>query len=239
MVTIIAEIGINHGGDMRLARELIKQAKESKADLCKFQLYDVDKLFPDKKIMAQGKNWYDSVIKTQLSKEDAKMLFEYGKEVGIEVFFSVFDTERVGWCEEIGVKRYKIAYNQNQNQELIDNVVSTCKPLMVSGNYSSYPWRVTTYLNYGYDILYCMPIYPTPMSKLEMKFVDHDYGFDGFSDHTEGIDCAKIAMARGASIIEKHFCLSKDSISPDIICSMLPEELKELRRFADVVSEVL
>ena len=93
---IVAEIGQNHCGDMNLARQLIRLAKENGADLCKFQLYDSKKL-------------YGEYQPTELTFEQAKDLFEYGYLWDIEVFFSVFDVERVKWCKEIGAKRYKIA----------------------------------------------------------------------------------------------------------------------------------
>lgn len=229
MVQIIAECGINHGGNMEIAKEMIVMAKVCGADLAKFQLYDVDTLFPDKKIMAQGKDWYEAVKPTQLTKEQAKMLFEFGREAGIEVFFSVFDVERVKWCEEIGVKRYKIPYSQSTNFELLKAILPKTKVIISTH---------TPYYNHYHDTswLYCIPLYPTPLECVNFyRMAD----CDGFSDHTVGIDASKIAIARGAKIIEKHFCLKRDDSNCDMICSIEPHELKELCDFARVVECVL
>ena len=96
--TIIAEVGSNHCGDMDLAIGMIAIAKEYGADFAKFQLYDTNKLDRPPDILKM-------CAETELNKEQAKYLFDYGEMMGIEVFFSVFDVERVRWCEEIGVKR--------------------------------------------------------------------------------------------------------------------------------------
>ena len=96
---LIAEVGQNWMGEMTKARALIEFAKENGAHLVKFQLYDYNVLYKG----------HPEVPDVALSFEQAEGLFEYGQEIGIEVFFSVFDLERIKWCEHIGVKRYKIA----------------------------------------------------------------------------------------------------------------------------------
>jgi len=222
---IICEIGVNWQGNIDLAKKLIVEAKRGGGDLAKFQLYDVDKLFPDKKIIARGKNWYDEVKPTQLTKEQAKMLFNYGESVGIEVFFSVFDTERVKWCEDIGVKRYKIAYNQRDNKKLIKKLLGTGKWLMASVD------KADCYVKGAADILlYCVPCYPAPIEAVDFSSL---LRFGGFSDHTVGLDASKMALSRGVKIIEKHFCLTRERDGVDIPLSITPDELKELVNFAD------
>lgn len=217
---IIAECGINHFGNMEIARELIRQAKLSGADYAKFQLYDVDRVFPNKRIMARGINWYESVKPTQLTKEEAKMLFDYGNEMGIEVFFSVFDAERIKWCEEIGVKRYKIAYSQWRNLFLWEHLPN----LIISA-----PYKIK-----NKTTLYCIPKYPTQLKDLKFNSISFS-DFDGFSDHTIGIEASMIALSRGARIIEKHFCLTRERDGSDIPLSITPSELKQLVDFAKKV----
>ena len=234
-IEIIAEIGINWNGDMKLAKELIRLAKENDANAAKFQLYDVDASFPDKKIIAQGKNWYNEVKKTQLTKEQTFQLAEWCKETDIEFMASASDLERVSWLEEVGVKRHKVASSMNKNKELIDAMVNTGKEVLLSCQ------RV--YLAYiptqSIKALYCIPRYPTQLNELGFDSIEFPEEFRGFSDHTIGIEASMIAMARGARIIEKHFCLKRDNSNPDMICSIEPSELKQLVNFARKVEEIL
>ena len=137
---IIAEIGQNYCDSLDLAMLLISKAKDFGGDLVKFQLFDSMKLYGDDKHPSPDK-------------EQAKLLFDWGVEVGIEVFFSVFDIERVKWCEEIGVKRYKIASNPGSDA-IVLAILATGKPVISSfwsASLFSYPLR---------DFLYCVPRYP-------------------------------------------------------------------------------
>jgi sialic acid synthase SpsE len=210
---VIAEAGQNHCGDMELAHKLIILAKDNGADLVKFQLYDHNILYANR----------PDIQDVALSYDQAEELFNYGQGAGIEVFFSVFDIERVKWCEAIGVKRYKVAFSQRKNTELLDAILETDKPCIISSN------RPTLF-----DTLYCVPLYPTRIEELDFSDLD---SFDGFSDHTIGLDAAKIAIARGAGIIEKHFSIDHKT-GIDAPWSMTPDELKELRRFENVVKSI-
>ncbi len=225
---IIAEIGQNFCGSMTLARTLIRLAKENGADLAKFQLYDHKKL-------------YGNEPDVSLSFEDAKELFEYGKCVGIEVFFSVYDVERVKWCEEIGVKRYKVAYSLRDSEELA-NTIPDGKTIYVSCEPSR---DYHAFLGRGATELYCLPEYPARLKDLDFNGRNDSWDstntfdmLEGFSDHTIGLDAAKIALSRGAVIIEKHFAIDHTT-GVDAEWSMTPDELKELKRFEGVVREVL
>jgi len=214
---IIAEIGQNHLGKMILATELIQLAKQNGADLVKFQLYDTDSIYPpDSPFKQQAKE-------AELSFDQVLMLFNFGKAVGIEVFFSVFDVKRVEWCEEIGVKRYKIAYSQRNNLDLIALAISKGEVIISSD------------CNIMANSLYCIPHYPTDINDIDFQMMTE---YDGFSDHTIGLDAAKIALARGANIIEKHFAIDHFT-GVDAPWSMTPRELAELKRFENICKEVL
>jgi N,N'-diacetyllegionaminate synthase len=204
---IIAEIGQNHCGNMDYARWLIELARDNGASFAKFQLFDSKKLYGDTE-------------HHELSKAQAFELFEYGKKVGIEVFFSVFDVERVRWCEEMGVGMYKVAHSKRNDKGLRDAIDKTGKTCLVSGKN-----------------IYCIPKYPTSLELLNfVKINFRDWW--GFSDHTIGLDAAKIALARGAWIIEKHFALTHD-MGVDAPWSMTALELNELARFEEIVKECL
>lgn len=207
-------------GDMELAKHLIQEAQKGGGDLVKFQLYDHNKLYKD----------HPEIPNVELSFANAELLFNHGREVGVEVFFSVFDTERVKWCEEIGVKRYKIG-TLRKDEKVIKAVWDTMKPVIISVFNSAPPLKYNARTSY----LYCVPDYPATIKRLS-KIQFREY--DGFSDHTIGLDCARIALARGAKILEKHFTLDHKT-GIDGAWSMTPEELHELKRFETVVREVL
>ena len=224
---LIAELGINHSGNMELAKRMIRAAKEGGADLVKAQLYNAE---DDK-----GKPHYEAAKQAQLTFDQAKELFEYARSIGIEMFFSVFGVEYVQWCEAIGVKRYKIAACQALEFQLQATILETDKPIIWS-----VPRGILTQhdgLKYPPRIryLYCILDYPTPLEHILLP----DFSkVDGWSDHTIGMDCAKIALARGARIIEKHFCLDK-STCYEGLWSMEPDELRELKRWEKICQKVI
>ncbi len=208
---IICEIGQNWMGDPALARYLINEARINGADLVKFQLYDHQMLYKDN----------PEIPDVALTFDQAKAFFDFGKENGIEVFFSVFDVERVKWCEKIGVKRYKIAYGERKNIELLYSIPGN-KELIISSD--------TPY--WGDKTLYCVSCYPA-----EVKDYKVLKSFDGISDHTIGIDLAKIGLTN-SMIVEKHFCLNHHT-GIDAEWSMDSRELKELKRWNLICQSIL
>lgn len=212
-----------------MAKEMIKTAKESGAGLVKFQLFNAE---DDK-----GKPHYDWVKEHELTFEQAKELFDYGTSIGQEVFFSVFAPEYVDWCEKIGVKRYKIA-GETEDENILIEIEKTGKPVIISnrGNFD----RLFSLQDNIVSWLYCPDGYPTDINCLNLPYYFTEFEpYDGFSDHTIGLDASKIALARGARIIEKHFCLEHNPNYPDNDWSMTPDELKELVRWNAVCQEVL
>ncbi len=224
---IIAEIGGSHLGDMALAKRMILSAKTNGAGLVKSQLYNAE---DDK-----GKPNYDLIKKAELTFEQAKDLFDYGESIGIEVFFSVFGVQYVDWCERIGVKRYKLACEYRE-AEVVEAIAQTGKPVIISTRGDK---RLPGSVNQPIW-LYCIPDYPATIQDMPIFHDTDDWPYyNGFSDHTVGIDAAKIAIARGASIIEKHFILDRNSPAPDAPWSMTPGELAELVRWERVCKEAL
>jgi sialic acid synthase SpsE len=229
---IIAEIGQNHNGDMEIARKLINAAKEGGADIAKFQLYDVDAIFPS------DFQWYKEAKEAQLNQQQVGELADWCRQAGIEFMASVFDVGRVGWCEKIGMKRYKIASRSIYEKHLINAIARTGKDIIVSlGMYreKGFP-KIKT--QGKVDFLYCVAKYPTLPQDLNFREVDFDK-YAGFSDHTIGIDAALVAMARGARIIEKHFTLDKKMHGPDHSGSMEPDELRQIVQFSRKFEEIL
>ena len=230
---IIAEIGQNHNGDMKLASRLIALAKENGADVAKFQLFDAKTLFEIK-----DNPWYDYNLKTELSFEQVEFLFEECRRYEIEFKASAFDVERVKWLEKLNVKRYKIASRSIHDVKLIEVLASINKPLLVSLGWwkeKEFPKIVSAAPIY---FLYCVSKYPTELSDVHLKVADFNR-YAGISDHTIGATVAMAAFARGAKFVEKHFTVDRNLFGPDHVCSMSPEELREIHLFRERLRECL
>jgi len=230
---IIAEIGQNHNGNMKMARDLIRAARDCGADVAKFQLYDARALFPK-----ESNPWYDYNCRTELSRAQIDDLANECAKVDIEFMASVFDIPRVDWLEEVGVKRYKVASRSIREHALIERLVATGKPLLVSlGMWGEKEFPVIKSRT-PVGFLYCISRYPTPLNELNLSKVDFDR-HAGFSDHSIGISGSLAAISLGARIIEKHFTLDKTLYGPDHTGSMTPEELTALAAYAAEISEAL
>ena len=230
---IIAEIGQNHNGDMELARRLIAEAKAAGAGVAKFQVYSARDLFPK-----VGNEWFDYNCRTELSRADVEMLASECRKHDIEFMASVFDVERVGWLESVGVRRYKIASRSVRDRALVEAVAATGKPVIVSLGM----WNEPSFPEFdapgGVEYLYCVSKYPTELADLHFAEIDFKL-YLGFSDHTIGVDAAIIALSRGARVIEKHFTLDQQMYGPDHSGSMTPSELAALSRFRDNLTAAL
>lgn len=230
---LIAEIGQNHNGEIALAKELIHAAKESGADVAKFQLFDARKLFPK-----EGNQWFDYNCSTELSFNSTLELSDLCKKIGIEFMASAFDIERVGWLEEIGVSKYKLASRSIADSTLINSIISTKKKIIVSLGYWNKPELPNFFPKDRTEFLFCVSKYPTEYTDLNFSEIDFKM-YAGFSDHTVGTTAPLVAMSRGARIIEKHFTLDKNLYGPDHKGSMTPVELKMLSEYWKDIKECL
>lgn len=230
---IIAEIGQNHNGDMSLAKKMIMSAKENGADAVKFQLFDARKVFSK-----NNNPWFEYNCKTEITRDQVIYLAKTCKDVGIEFLASVFDTKRIDWLEEVGVKRYKIASRSIYDKELISGLCRTKKPLLISlGMWKGRCFPVLP-CKIRAQFLFCVSKYPAPLSDLHIGRVDFNKYY-GFSDHSMGVSAAMAAFARGARIVEKHFTLDKKMYGPDHKCSMVPDELRQLHNFRSDLKKLL
>ena len=232
---IIAEIGINHNGSIDLAHELIRQAKIAGADVAKFQFYDPYKIFgpqgsfPNADALAQA-------LTVQFGFAQAQQLHAWCGQEGIEFMASVFDLERFGWTETLGVRRHKIASRAAQDRELCERILATGQDTLVSLGF--WQGERVPYDHANARYLYCVPKYPCPYEDVDLPRSFGDSIYAGFSDHTIGIEAALVAVGRGARIIEKHFTLNKGLPGPDHVCSATPDELAELSRLARLMEKL-
>jgi len=224
-ITVIAEIGMNHNGNMDLAKCLIDEAKAIGADVAKFQFFDISEYMPT------SFEWYDWAMNARLTYDDAAVLKDYCDRVGIEFLASVFNLEGVEWAKRLGMQRYKIPSRAIRQQDLIDALVDTGKEIIASlGMWGEDEFPVIE-SPVPVKFLYCVSKYPTLPADLEFEKIDFGR-YAGFSDHTIGIDAAIVAISRGAKIIEKHFTLSKQMYGADHAGSAVPEELRQVVDFA-------
>lgn len=230
---IIAEIGQNHNGEMDAARRLIHEAADAGADIAKFQFFDVDTVFGPQYHPNQ-----EARRRAQVSRDQAEFLAEECAAAGIEFMASVFDKERVAWCEEIGMARYKIASRSVKDAELVKAIGATGKDVFISlgmWEEETFPVIPTT----GHvDYLYCIAKYPASYEDLDLAHADFTR-YSGFSDHSLGNFAVLVAVALGARIIEKHFTLDKSAPGPDHIHSVEPQEMREIVRFGREFERVL
>jgi sialic acid synthase SpsE len=214
---------------MASLQSMILQAKFGGADMAKVQLYDTQKLHGDLK------REYLQVTKDELAE-----IKKYSDQMAMPLFASVFDEERLRWCEDLGFETYKIASRTVGDTKLCEAVIATGKPVLISlGNY---PWREKGFPYKAKNIVYfyCVSNYPTQLEEVDMP----DFGSDGllgYSDHTVGIGACLYAVARGATYLEKHFTLNKASqhqTEKAHLGAMDVDELRQLRNLADDIAQL-
>ena len=248
---IIAELSANHGGKIEIAKETIKVAKEIGADAIKLQTYTADTitLDCDKEdfIIKGGTLWddrklYDLYQEAYLPWEWHKELFEYAREVGIDIFSSPFDKSAVDFLEALNPSAYKIASFEITDYELIRYVASKGRPVIISTGIATIEEiqdAVDICKSEGNSeivLLKCTSAYPAPLEDANLKMIPNlaeTFGvISGFSDHTIGSTAPIVAVTLGAKVIEKHFIIDKSIGGADAEFSMDREE------FANMIKEI-
>lgn len=223
MSLVIAEIGINHGGDMGLATDMIVAAKKAGADIAKFQVYGTSDEWPSPDVP-----WWHYIHRAELTFYDVRRLAAVCRDSGIEFMATPFQPDRVEWLEDVGVKRYKIASRSVYNIPVLSAVASTGKDVIISLGMWEDPGfpQIDTTGNIFY--LHCISKYPATLEEAGLENVDFKHDFNGYSDHVPGIEACIKAIDLGARIIEKHFTLDKYAFGPDHNLSATADELKEI-----------
>lgn len=243
---IIAEMSANHAGDIERAKEIIHAAKEAGADCIKIQTYTPDTITIDCDLPYfhisdgtwNGENLYQLYQKAFTPWEWQRELKEEADKLQIDFFSSPFDNTAVDFLEEIGVEFYKIASFELVDIPLIEYVASKKKPIIMStgmATLAEIDEAVAAVSGQGNDdlaLLRCASAYPAitdEMNLRTMKNMKETFGVPvGLSDHSMGAVGAVTAVALGASIIEKHFCLDRAIENPDSSFSMNPSEFKQM-----------
>lgn len=243
---IIAEMSANHGGSLDRAKEIIHAAKEAGADCIKIQTYTPDTItincdndyFHIGDGTWKGENLYQLYGKAYTPWEWQAELKAEAERVGIDFFSTPFDRTAVDFLEEIGVQFYKIASFELVDIPLIQYVASKGKPIIMSTGMATLAEiedAVQAIREQGNDqiaLLRCASAYPAITDEMNLKTMQNmaeTFGVPvGLSDHSMGSVGAVTAVALGANIIEKHFCLDRSIENPDASFSMNPQEFKQM-----------
>lgn len=242
---IIAEAGVNHNGDISLAKKLIEKAKEAGADVVKFQTFIVDKVVSKTAKMAEYQKenlGFEETQKEMLSKlalksEEYIDLAEYCKKIGIKFLSTPFDINSVHFLDNLQ-DIWKIPSGEITNYPYLVEIAKTGKAVILSTGMSTLE-EVDAALDVlksngagSITLLHCSTNYPVPMQDVNLQAMltmkKHCGCEVGYSDHTKGIEVPIAAVAMGATIIEKHFTLDRNMEGPDHKASLEPNELKAM-----------
>lgn len=244
-VFIIAEAGVNHNGDLNLAKELIDAACNAGADAVKFQTFNTADLVTRSakkakyQIQNTGEgNQFEMLKKLELTYDDHLQLIDHCNKNNIMFLSTPFDFESAIILNQLNVPMFKISSGDLNNLPFLRYVAKFHKPIILStgmSNLEEVQEAVDTIYTMGnkeLTLLHCTSNYPTKyedvnlraMSVLKEKFKIPI----GYSDHSIGIEVSLAAVAMGAEVIEKHFTLDKCMVGPDHKASLNPTELKEL-----------
>jgi sialic acid synthase len=242
---VIAEIGINHCGQINLAKQLIDMAKRCGADCVKFQKRVVEDSFTKSKLDEEyntrnsyGKTYGLHKHTLELSHEDYRELKKYADDKDIMFIATPCDIASVDFLDTLNVPFFKIASGDLRNRPLIEHVISKGKPLVISTGMSNMEtvkevYEYVTKLTKKLVLLSCTSSYPAPPEDIHLNVLKtYQNNFNecviGYSGHEHGIMITYGAVAMGAKVIERHVTLDKNMRGSDHICSLNENELKEL-----------
>ena len=245
-VLIIAEAGVNYNGNLKLACKMVDAAKKAGADIIKFQTARPENVISryaekaeyQKAATGNGESQLDMVKKLLLKYEEFIPLKEYCQKTGIGFLSTPFDLESIDFLEGLGCNFWKIPSGEITNLPYLLRIARTGKPVIMSTG-MCYLEEIKQTLDILKEngscvltLLHCTTEYPTPLKDVNLKaMLTLKEKFDckvGYSDHTPGIEIPTAAAAMGASVIEKHFTLSRNMEGPDQKASLEPDELRTM-----------
>jgi N-acetylneuraminate synthase/N,N'-diacetyllegionaminate synthase len=245
-VFIIAEAGVNHNGDVGLAKRLIDVAYEAGADAVKFQTFKANKLVSSRAPIGDYKSTgvdIGLIEKLELSLQHYIELIEYCQDLGIEFLATPFDFGSVNLLEKLNARAYKVSSSDLTNLPLLKHIASKRMPILLSTGMGYLSEIEEALLSISeimgapinklpIVLMHCISHYPAPMNQLNLraiKTLSDTFKLPiGYSDHSRGVEAAIAAVVMGACVIEKHYTLNRNFPGPDHKSSIDPDELKFL-----------
>jgi N,N'-diacetyllegionaminate synthase len=243
---IIAEAGVNHNGDVNLAKRLVDVAKEAGADAVKFQTFKAEELVTEaaekagyqKETTSSEESQFEMIKKLELSGRNFKEISAYAHRKGIIFLSSAFDKGSADLLDKLGVPAFKVGSGEITNFPLLKHIAKKKKPIILSTGMSTLDEveeALTIIRNQGAKeiiLLHCVTNYPAKVEDTNLRAMEtlrQTFKLPvGLSDHTLGITIPIAAVATGACVIEKHFTLDKNLAGPDHKASLEPDELKHM-----------
>jgi len=249
-VLIIAEAGVNHNGDVELAKRLIDVAADAGADLVKFQTFSAERLATQgapkadyqKQTTDQAESQFAMLKQLELSTEMHGVLIAHCQQRKIGFFSTGFDIQSLDYLASLGAERFKIPSGEITNLPYLRHVGGFGKPVILStgmANLGEIEAALEVLEAAGtprtqITVLHCNTEYPTPMQDVNLRAmcsIRDAFGVAvGYSDHTAGIEVPIAAVALGAIVIEKHLTLDRNLPGPDHKASLEPEEFAAMVR---------
>ena len=256
---IIAEIGVNHGGDLQRAVSMVHLAKEAGADYAKFQTFKAENLVCADASRAEyqerncggDESQLQMLRRLELKPEDFNILARECREAGIGFLSSPFDIESADFLAGLNMDYWKIPSGEVTNLPMLERIALYGGPVIMSTgmcDIDEVRQAVKVLTDNGVEreaiyLLHCNTQYPTPAEDVNLSAMEQlatlGCGGVGFSDHTEGIAVPISAVARGAKIIEKHFTYDKNASGPDHRASADPEEFKAMTEAIRIVEKAV
>ncbi len=243
---VIAEAGVNHNGDVALAKKLIDAAADAGADAVKFQIFKAEEVATElankakyqKETTGVDESQIDMLKRLELTENDFTELSDYARNKGLIFLATPFDKRSVDLLDELGVTAFKIASGEITNLPLLRHIARKNKPVILSTGMSTLD-EIGEALEIIRQqklieiiLLHCVSCYPASIEDMNLRAMQTlklTFGLPvGLSDHTTGVTIPVAAAALGASIIEKHFTLDKKLSGPDHRASLEPEELRQM-----------
>ncbi len=249
-VLIIAEAGVNHNGDIELAKKLIDAAADAGANLVKFQTFNAERLAThaapkanyQSRMTVDSESQFGMLRQIELSEEMHETLIAHCRTLDIGFFSSGFDIESLNFLALLGAERFKIPSGEITNLPYLRHVGGFGKPVIMSTGMASLG-EIEAALEVletagtpraQITVLHCNTEYPTPMQNVNLRAmcsIRDAFGVAvGYSDHTLGIEVSIAAVTLGATVIEKHLTLDRNLPGPDHEASLEPDEFAAMVR---------
>ena len=243
---VIAEAGVNHNGDINIAKKLIDIASKSGADYVKFQTFDVDHLILkntrtaiyQKRNLKSNISQYLMLKKYQLAEKNYKKLINFSKKKKIKFLSTAFDLKSLNFLKKFKLDYIKIPSGEITNLPFLKEIAKLNKKILLSTGMASVKeikqaLKVLGKKKKNITIMHCTSDYPANLNDLNLNFIKElkKFGYQvGYSDHSSSVITPSIAVSLGSKVIEKHFTLSKKLKGPDHKASLEPQELIKMIR---------